>query len=394
MRIGVMGVGFSYGNLGVRALGYSQISIIKEICEKEKLNDIEYLIFSKESTEVQEKVKTELGIKNMTFIDSMRFKSGIVGYMNFIKNIKSCDIIFDVNLGDSFSDIYGMKRFIRLCMEMMSVQICKTPLVLSPQTYGPFKSKLSYYIAKKIIKKSRSVWARDEASLDYIKNISDNTNVFLCSDLAMSLPYNKLNKNQSNKVKLGINISGLLWNGGYNKNNQFGLNLDYKEFMINLVKSLSEKDYDIYLISHVITKNSVEDDYAACRELHNIVPETYLVENFTSPIEAKTYISQLNLLIGARMHATIAGFSSGIPVIPIAYSRKFEGLYSTLKYNFNVDCNKLSIDKAYELVNEYIENIDLLSSKCKIAFEIAKEKNNGYFNEISKLLKYIYFQKN
>lgn len=42
--------------------------------------------------------------------------------------------------------------------------------------------------------------------------------------------------------------------------------------------------------------------------------------------------------MGARMHSTIAAFSSGVPVVPMAYSRKFNGLFiDTLNYNHLVD---------------------------------------------------------
>ena len=40
------------------------------------------------------------------------------------------------------------------------------------------------------------------------------------------------------------------------------------------------------------------------------------------------------------MHACIAAFSSGVPVIPMAYSRKFEGLFGSIGYNRTVDCTK------------------------------------------------------
>ena len=42
--------------------------------------------------------------------------------------------------------------------------------------------------------------------------------------------------------------------------------------------------------------------------------------------------------MGARMHACIAAFSSGVPVIPMAYSRKFKGLFGTLGYDRTIDC--------------------------------------------------------
>lgn len=41
------------------------------------------------------------------------------------------------------------------------------------------------------------------------------------------------------------------------------------------------------------------------------------------------------------MHSTIAAFSSGVPVVPMAYSRKFNGLFiDTLDYNHLVDLKK------------------------------------------------------
>jgi polysaccharide pyruvyl transferase WcaK-like protein len=67
-------------------------------------------------------------------------------------------------------------------------------------------------------------------------------------------------------------------------------------------------------------------------------PHVILAPRFTSPSEAKTYIAGMDFFMGARMHACIAAFSSGVPVIPMAYSRKFEGLFGSLGYPHVVDC--------------------------------------------------------
>ena len=51
-------------------------------------------------------------------------------------------MVFDFTEGDSFSDIYGLKRF-ALTSFFKFVTIKKDGcLVLGPQTYGPFKNKL------------------------------------------------------------------------------------------------------------------------------------------------------------------------------------------------------------------------------------------------------------
>ncbi|MBP9830985.1 MAG: hypothetical protein KBC65_05930, partial [Polaromonas sp.] len=50
------------------------------------------------------------------------------------------------------------------------------------------------------------------------------------------------------------------------------------------------------------------------------------------------------------MHACIAAFSSGVPVVPMAYSRKFNGLFGTLGYVEIADCRR-------ETTETVIENI-------------------------------------
>ena len=61
---------------------------------------------------------------------------------------------------------------------------------------------------------------------------------------------------------------------------------------------------------------------------------------------AKSYISSLGAFTGARMHATIAAFSSGVPTVPFAYSKKFAGLYGSLGYDFIVDARELDTPEA------------------------------------------------
>jgi polysaccharide pyruvyl transferase WcaK-like protein len=62
--------------------------------------------------------------------------------------------------------------------------------------------------------------------------------------------------------------------------------------------------------------------------------------------------------MGARMHACIAAFSSGVPVLPIAYSRKFSGLFGSLGYRYLVDCREDTDDEATAKVLEFLEHVD------------------------------------
>ena len=89
---------------------------------------------------------------------------------------------------------------------------------------------------------------------------------------------------------------------------------------------------------------------------------------FFSPIDAKSYISGMHFFIGSRMHATIAAFSSNVPVFPLAYSRKFNGLFiDTLRYPYMGDLKVQSI-------REILLLIDNSFSKRKQIYDIVVDR--------------------
>ena len=90
----------------------------------------------------------------------------------------------------------------------------------------------------------------------------------------------------------------------------------------------------------VIGERDIENDYEVSFDLQKEYNQQRIVlaPFFLSPVDAKDYSSGMDFFMGARMHSTIAAFSSGVPVVPMAYSRKFNGLFiDTLNYNHLVD---------------------------------------------------------
>lgn len=307
------------------------------------------------------------------------------------KIFDGCDMAFNLCGGDGYTDIYGFGRLMAESQLAWVAKMKGIPMIYSPQTIGPFQTKKGKVLAKLTLKKVKHIYVRDHSSYECCKalKISDKTTEVI--DVAFALPYQK-NNILNKKLKVGINVSGLLYNGGYNRKNYFGLRFDYKDFINRLLEILcSDKGIQVYLIAHVNSyDNLIEDDYRICKQLS----EKYgcvLAPRFESPIEAKSYIAAMDIFSGARMHSTIAAMSSGVPVIPIAYSRKFNGLYSSLNYRWLIDAKAdLTIDRAISLFLEYKDNIEELRKGVVDAQAIYKSKLNDYKSnliyEIKKLV--------
>ena len=277
---------------------------------------------------------------------------------------KEADYILNIGQGDSFSDIYGEKHFHHINLASKLSQYYNKPYCILPQTIGPFTKPEVEASAVKSIQKAKIVMARDKQSFDYTKKIAHTANIKEYIDVAFFLPYSTI-KHSEGKIHVGLNVSALLWNGGYTKNNQFSLNCDYQTLIRSIIEYfLSINNAIIHLVAHVVEPDpKIENDYEV---VYNIWREynderVVLAPFALSPVDIKSYIAGLDFFMGARMHATIAAFSTGVPVVPMAYSRKFNGLFNdTLSYNHVIDMKLTSgVDALNTIKDAFIHREDL-----------------------------------
>lgn len=315
----------------------------------------------------------------------------------YLARIRRADLVIDIGAGDSFADIYGTRRMRRLLLMKYLVHAARRPLVVAPQTVGPFTRASSRQLVRRSLEMSRLVATRDRLSTDCVRELGVRRAPLEASDVALRLPYEAPPPRAgSAPVRVGINVSGLLMNGGYTRNNMFGLRADYPALMRTLVDRFRAEGAsgrapcEIHLVSHVISQhNSVEDDYHACLDLARAYGEAgdvVVAPRFETPSEAKSYIAGMDFFMGARMHACIAAFSSGVPVVPMAYSRKFAGLFGTLGYERTVDCTSESNDAIVAKVMAAFADREAVRAEAKAACAVGLEKLARYERALGELM--------
>lgn len=374
-KVGIVWATPNSTNLGVSALAYSSLILFQEIAKRKNII-FEYILWGAPEGISELNIGTESirieGIKPFYGGDLFRYVKNLIRrpwvFLNYssIRKLKKCDIIVDTGEGDSYSDIYGMERFRNFDFIKQKFYKSKNLYILLPQTIGPFNSKEALRKGQKSLNLASAVIARDTQSFDFCKNLYDGHNLFLSIDMAFFLPYQKLNLPKNDKVRIGINVSGLLWEGGYTGANQFGLSVNYQELIISILDYLSTMDnIEVHLIGHVVGRDEdIDDDGHVLKELYTSYNNFILAPTFKSPIEAKNYIASMDFFSGARMHSCIAAISAGIPVLPMAYSRKFNGLFSdTLAYNRILDMKSLSNKDALNLFKNTLESKDKIKSE-------------------------------
>ena len=136
---------------------------------------------------------------------------------------------------------------------------------------------------------------------------------------------------------VGLNVSGLLYSGGYTGDNMFGLKagLQRKSIYALLRLLIGDRQAHVLLVPHVLGSDSESDIQAlrggARRAWRGIqgTPALFIRHDFDQH-EVKYLIGQCDFFLGSRMHACIAALSQCVPAIGLAYSRKFAGVLDSI----------------------------------------------------------------
>lgn len=369
MTIGLLWHSMNSGNLGVGALTVSNIEIVERAARKVGIIP-RFIVIGWHDKLPRYRAHMEVEVVTLRMKDFVSPRAGLFAIL------RRCDIVLDIAAGDSFTDIYGTRRIATQLASKILTVLARRPLVLCPQTMGPFCHAHWRMLARWVIGRAAGVATRDVQSTSYLREIGYRGDIIEATDVAMRLPYDAPAQTiddfgqKTSAIRVGINVSGLLYFGGYSRKNMFDLNVDYPRLIRRIVAHFDEMpNVEIHLVGHVLPDYAVdyaqiedkpgadatlavEDDLRASHAIAQDFPAAVVAPFFTGPSSAKSYIAGMDFFMGARMHACIAAFSTGVPVVPMAYSRKFAGLFGTLGYNRTVDCINGNEDEIFAAVVE------------------------------------------
>lgn len=280
--------------------------------------DYEYAIDNIANICSKEKIKLSFAEKAFSYISVHFFKSERYSYhlraQHEIKKIPSGCIAMSVG-GDNYCYGKAYNYYLEGFNKAFHKKQSKTIL---------WGCSIEPFIVSKAMRKDFSKYdlivARESISYEYLKECNPNT--ILACDPAFTLEAedNHISEIISKDHYIGINISPLIQKYETEK----GITLKNYVVMMNYI--LKNTNYKIALIPHVICKDN--DDRIPLSILFEKFKDTgrvLMVPDMTCR-ELKAVISKCIMFIGARTHATIAAYSSGVPTLAIGYSTKARGI--------------------------------------------------------------------
>lgn len=379
IRIGMLWHSLSSGNLGVGALTLANLALAAEVARGMNLSP-RFLVMSMRDGDAPRIGGAD--VDSFTIDSARLLKPG-----GFLKAVGGVDCVLDIGAGDSFADIYGPKRFLFLWLTKMLTMARGKPLLLSPQTIGPFTKPVYRPLGAWAMRGAASVVARDDMSLAVAEQMAPGARVKRAVDVAFVLPYeSRRHLAGQGRLKVGVNASGLLFHEAETGRNRFGLGHDYALFTRKIIAALLDRGVEVHLVPHATSKGDpTDDDGRLADRLATEFPAAVRVPEFAGPSEAKFYISGLDFLVAGRMHACIGAYSAGVPVVPVAYSRKFDGLFGMLGHRWMLPVSGMDTDMAVDYVLKALDERDAIALAQKEGMKRVDAMLDVYRDELRML---------
>lgn len=397
LRVLILGAGFGTANRGVAALACGALASVYHSFPDARVMLLDYsrkpathtfrfrgrphsiptvaLRFSKNPLQRNHVVRL-LGTALLLRLCPAAWRSDAVARNPWLRVIAEADIVGALSGGDSFSNLYGLRRLLYVTLPQFLVLALGRPLIQLPQSYGPFSSPAARFIARGILTRSARIFSREAAGVEAVIQVAPDARArtAVAYDLGFALEPHPaprpllesiaaLRRHRPGPV-VGLNVSGLLH--GPRNQDRFGLGEDYVAAMRDLTIFLVEWSHcTVVLVPHVFGRGG-ESDVTAAAALRQSLPantarRVLAVAEELDQHEVKDVIRHCDVFAGARMHACIAALSQTVPTVAFAYSEKFAGVLGS------IGCNDLVVDLRRASRNQIIAALaDTLAHRARI----------------------------
>ena len=241
--------------------------------------------------------------------------------------------------GDVFCSEYGHRSLLSHLQPLKVALSHKVPFILHAQSIGPFTGEEDSGAFLATARHAAMITVREQASFRYlidtlrlppeqVRHVADPAFLLTQPDQEAGDALFAHHRADPSKPTIALSVSQAICH--WMKSNA-DRHVDTWLEVIGWLRS--ELDANLILIPHVQELSNANHDMVLASELQRKLgwdPRVRVAGGDFSAGEYKAIISRCDLVIAERMHAALAGLSSGRPTLVIGYSIKAEGILTDL----------------------------------------------------------------
>jgi len=301
----------------------------------------------------------------------------------------------DLVLSCGGGNFYAHRRFspalIWALFSLVFAIILGKQIVMLPQSFGPIVGSLQQLFARWTFARVRLIMVREPRAGAFMREVLRvKTPMILMPDLAFGLSSSLISKNSiGSKLNYQIGVTALDRSA---QEPGFSGQQRYEEALVTLLTRLA-RQYNgrIHVFCQCFGPSPDQDDRPVAERLHQqlrqLRVETTLHMDFRDARELVSAYSELDLVIGTRMHTAIFALSTGVPALLIGYQPKACGMMTMLGLErYCCDIRDVNADVLYELACEMLSHKYELHSYIVERLEDIRPRARAWIGPIKEIL--------
>ena len=285
---------------------------------------------------------------------------------------KNCDLLIDAGGGALYSSnqyVFYLGLYQHL-VNLFAGVLCGTKVVIAPQSIGPLYRWHDIVAVKYVIRKLDVVFVREKISKEFLEQLKVPCE--LAPDCAFLGAYLREVTQEADKLcqaincadhlKIGLTVLNWNWAAARGLDSEEGM-ATYLRKIAKTMKLIAEgRELKVYLYSHADVEHTVSDYVVSC-EMASLLEGEGVEAQVVSPeftaSDLHHLYSEMDVIVGSRMHSCIISLMAGTPVVALAYQPKSLGVLSLCGMEDHVcDAYSFEVDDLFERVNFCINDLE------------------------------------
>jgi len=287
---------------------------------------------------------------------------------------RTADVVLSIG-GDMFTDHYGLDGLANELWYVAEAVRRNKIICLLGQSIGPLGPAANCQQALQVLQQANLITIRETASWRYLEGVGlPMQHVARAGDLSLLMRVDAQRDTKLTRFlkggapKVGVNVSQAIADFA----GAAGERSRYIRATVAGIRLLwqTHPDAVVYLVPHVMDRQA-NDDRIACAEVAEQLADARVVNlpadavAGATAMELKYFVSQMDVFVAARTHATLAAYTTGVPAVAIAYSLKAKGLaehyYGDQWQNYVLEVKSMQAEELARAILRTIEHRGELS---------------------------------
>lgn len=260
-----------------------------------------------------------------------------------IEHVKNCDLVVshsDESFKESASllplNLYWVMTWwsmlIARTWEILVAKSFRKPVVLFPNSVGPFRTRVGRFLASLALNNCDCVLVREPISFGIVQSLNVKSEKVLTSDTSILLPpVHKATFVSSSDPMVGVCL------GIYS---QILSEEKANEYIITHARALDNAieryGFSVVFLPHYVSGfhyDDLEMSQLILGQMRN--KNRARIVNTTSVDEFRSFLARMDMVISSKMHPAVLATSQYVPTLCIAYDQKQTGYFKRLSM---IDC--------------------------------------------------------